>query len=218
MTVQANPPSSLPAEGDILVWPNEPQQLFLLMHEAGQRPADWQTLAQELARNFAQGAVVLLAEQAASSPALKGAAAAQALYERVRQWQAHAGLGFECTACIAQGAAAHTAITAAALHADLCARLFAVEGQALTEALSISDRTCLHWLQGDADVDALGLVREAVRQLQALRADCTLEVLSAAEADQAAATRQRILHLLQNYVPRRIWREALAHAQALDSD
>ncbi len=94
----------LPATSDVVAaWPQGPQQLFLLLHGADQRPADWLPLAQAIAHHFPQGLVAALATPAALLHGSDGVpthmpAAVEALHQRVRHWQTHASLGFERTA------------------------------------------------------------------------------------------------------------------------
>ncbi len=215
----------LPATSDVVAaWPQGPQQLFLLLHGADQRPADWLPLAQAIAHHFPQGLVAALATPAALLHGSDGVpthmpAAVEALHQRVRHWQTHASLGFERTALITEGIAASTALRAVMHHADLCARLFAVGGQLDGYAALISDQTSLHWLHGadDAGIPPVR-ARETVQQLQALDVDVTLDILPGNCTASAPALQQRVLALLQGPVPRRLWREALASAGTLEDD
>ncbi|MDO5653463.1 MAG: hypothetical protein Q4G39_05105 [Brachymonas sp.] len=218
MTNSDNASPMLPAAGDVVVaWPQEPQQLFLILHGAAQTPAHWQALAQDLAQHFPQGLVVAL-----STPAvlLQGEvdlpaelpAATNALRALVQNWQTHTGLGFERTALIATGMAASTALHAVAAHADVAARLFAVGGK-LAQPLPIAADTTLHWLHGASDAS----MREeqahtTAQQLRALDVDFTLDVLPGSCTVCTADLQQRVLHLLQNHVPQRLWREAMKAA------
>ena len=218
-TPEAAAPTPLPAAGDwVVAWPQEPQQLFVLLHGAGQQPADWQALAQTLAQHFPQGLVAVLATPAAvlqSASAMPAAVAAlQAVLQR---WQAHTGLNFARTALVAQGVAASVALQAAMQEADICARLFAVGGHLPEQATPLSEQTSLHWLHGDADMPA-DQARALGQRLQTLDVDFTLDVLvqTTSTAD-TPALQQRIVHLLQNHVPRRLWREALASASMQDA-
>ena len=214
----------LPATGDVVAaWPQEPQQLFLLLHGADQHPADWLPLAQTIAHHFPQGLVAALATPAALLHGSGGEptdmpAAVEALHNQVRRWQAHTGLGFERTALIAQGMAASTALRAIMHHADLCARLFAVGGQLDGQAAPISNQTSLHWLHGEDDAGIPpARTRETAQHLQALDVDLTLDILPGNSTASTPALQQRVLALLQGHVPRRLWREALASAGALDN-
>lgn len=204
----------------IAAWPPEPQQLFLLLPGESALAEAWQTLAQNLAQTFEQGAVAVLAlpaEMAQATPHQPAAVAA--LRQLVQQWQARAGLDFARTAIIAQGAVASLVMRAVMQHADMCARLFAVDGHLPEQATPIAEHTCLHWLHARdaAEGPSTEQVREWGQRLQALDVDFTLDVLeNSAAASQAPELQQRILHLLQNHVPRRLWREALASAGSLD--
>lgn len=204
----------------IAAWPTEPQQLFLLFPSEPTLADDWKELAHSLAQHFAQGAVVVLAgpaEIAAPSTSHQPATVAS-LRQLVQQWQARAGLDFARTGIIAQGTAASLAMQAVMQHEDICARLFTVGGQLPKQASPIAEHTCLHWLHArDGDTPSAEQAREWGQRLQALDVDFTLDVLeSQAAATCAPELQQRILHLLQNHVPRRLWREALASAEALD--
>jgi phospholipase/carboxylesterase len=213
----------LPATGDVVAaWPREPQQLFLLLHGADQCPADWLPLAQAIAHHFPQGLVAALATPAvllcgSDDVPTRMPAAVEALRERVRRWQAHTGLRFDRTALITQGMATSTALRAIMHHADLCARLFAVGGQLDGHASPISDQTSLHWLHGEDDAGIPPMrARETAQHLQALDIDLTLDILPGSCTVSSPALQQRVLALLQGHVPRRLWREALASAGALD--
>lgn len=217
---KSTPPSKETACADaasdwIAAWPPEPQQLFLLL-PADAAHAGWRELAQSLSQTFAQGAVAILALPAEIAQAEKSRqpAAVAALRQLVQHWQARAGLDFARTALIAQGQAASVAIQAVMQHADMCARLFALGGSLPQQAMPISEHTSLHCLheQDDASVSA-GQARELGQRLQMLDADFTLDVLPGDGATVCSpAMQQRVLHLLQNHVPRRLWREALASA------
>ena len=143
-------------------------------------------------------------------------AAVDALRALLRRWQAHAGLDFTRTAVVAQGQAATVALQAAMQHADVAARLFALGGRLPEQAAPLSEQTSLHCVYGQHDAGITADEARAIGQrLQALEADFTLDVLP----DQTVAAdtpdlRQCILHRLQNHVPRRLWREALASAAA----
>ena len=213
----------LPATGDLIAaWPQEPQQLFLLLHGAGQLPADWLPLAQAIARLFPQGLVASLATPVALLRGIDNKpsdmpTAVEALHERVRCWQTHTGLGFDRTALITQGMAASAALRAIMRHADLCARLFAVGGQLDGRAALISEQTSLHWLHGDKDASlSLAHARETAQHLQALDVDFTLDLLPGSCTADTPVLHQRVLELLQGHMPRRLWREALASAGALE--
>ncbi|MDO4794628.1 MAG: hypothetical protein Q4A28_01620 [Brachymonas sp.] len=204
----------------IAAWPSEPQQLFLLLPGEATQADDWQALAHSLAQTFAQGAVAVLAlpadmAQAKADPA----AAVAALRQLVQQWQARAGLDFARTALIAQGQLASIAMQAVMRHVDLCARLFAVGGHLPEQTMPIAEHTCLHWLHvQDESGPSAEQAHEWGQCLQALDVDFTLDVLeSSAVTAGPPELQQRILHLLQNHVPRRLWREALASANALDA-
>ena len=218
-TPEVAAPTPLPAAGDLVAaWPQEPQQLFVLLHGAEQQPADWQALAQTLAQHFPQGLVAVLATPAA---VLQGAgampAAVAALQAVLQRWQAHTGLNFARTALVAEGAADSVALQAAMQEADICARLFAVGGNLPEQATPLSEQTSLHWLHGDADMPA-DQARALGQRLQTLDADFTLDVLEQVTSTaDTLALRQRIVHLLQNHVPRRLWREALASASMQDA-
>ena len=219
-TPEVAAPTPLPAAGDLVAaWPQEPQQLFVLLHGAEQQPADWQALAQTLAQHFPQGLVAVLATPAAvlqSASAMPAAVAAlQAVLQR---WQAHTGLNFARTAVVAQGVAASVALQAAMQEeAHICARLFAVGGHLPERATPLSEQTSLHWLHGEADIPA-DQARALGQRLQTLDADFTLDVLEQVTSTaDTLALRQRIVHLLQNHVPRRLWREALASASMQDA-
>ena len=145
-------------------------------------------------------------------------AAVAALQAVLQRWQAHIGLNFARTAVVAQGVAASVALQAAMQEeAHICARLFAVGGHLPEQATPLSEQTSLHWLHGEADIPA-DQARALGQRLQTLDADFTLDVLEQVTSTaDTLALRQRIVHLLQNHVPRRLWREALASANMQDT-
>ena len=113
--------------------------------------------------------------------------------------------------------AASAALRAIMRHADLCARLFAVGGQLDGRAAPISEQTSLHWLHGDKDTSlSLAHARETAQHLQALDVDFTLDLLPGSCTADTPVLHQRVLELLQGHMPRRLWREALASAGALE--
>ncbi len=216
MSQNTSSPQSL-AEGDLLIAaPQEPQQLFVIVPGASQPAAHWQALAQHIARHFPQAAVAIVAAPQVVQGTTNMPAAVDALRALLRRWQAHAGLDFTRTAVVAQGQAATVALEAAMQYADVAARLFALGGHLPEQAAPLSEQTSLHCVYGQHDA---GMTPDGAREigqcLQALEADFTLDVLP----DQTVAAdtpdlRQCILHRLQNHVPRRLWREALASAAA----
>ena len=215
------PPTSsalLPAPGDVVAaWPEQGQQLFLLLHGSGQTPADMLPLAHALAQQFAQGVIATLAVPAAmvQNPGVHPAAIA-ALQQVVCAWQAHAGLGPERTALFCHGTTANTALAAVMHDAHLCARLFALGGDLPALPPAMHQHTTLHWVhaQGNAAASAV----QAAEALKALGADITLDVLPESFAPDSPALREWALFLLQNHVPLRLWREALASAQGGHAD
>ncbi len=214
------PPSSaqLPAPGDVVTaWPEQGQQLFLLLHDAGQTPADMLPLAHALAQQFAQGVVATLAVPSAMEQnAGAHPAATAALQQVVCAWQAHTGLGPERTALFCHGTTASTALAAVMRDVHLCARLFALGGDLHTLPASMHQHTTLHWVHAHGNQAASAI--QAAEALKALDADITLDVLPESFTPASPALQQWMLFLLQNHVPLRLWREALANAQAGSAD
>ena len=224
---------TVPAPSDIVVaWPEAPQLLFLLFHAAGEQPASLLPLAQRLAAQFPQGVVACVAAPHAWDEgagfqwySLRGLTAGN-LRERtqpalaefaatVRAWQQQCGLGPERTAIVAHGQSAILGLEALAQLPPFCARLFAIGGHFVTLPAHLHDQTSLHWLHGrlDATVPYQAAI-EAAAHLKALDADFSVDVFADTAAGLTDEMGDRIVHLLQNHVPQRMWREAMASAGA----
>lgn len=227
----------VPAAHDVIVaWPEQPQQLFLLLHGLGQAPADMLPLAQRLARQFPQGLVACLAAPEAHEGgegyqwyALQGVTeqnrieritpALQQLVQRVQAWQQHAGTGAERTALVCYSQAAILGLEAVARHPHFCARLFAIGGRYAELPASVHAHTTLHWLHGKQDSTVpYHHAIDAAHHLKALDADFSVDVYADAGHAITQEMEDRVLHLLQNHVPQRLWREALAGAGMDEAD
>lgn len=220
---------TVPAPHDLIAaWPEQPQQLFLLFHGLGQKPAAMLPLARRLVRQFPLGVVASIAAPHAweegdgfqwYSP--RGVTednrpqriqpALQEFVATVQAWQHHSNLGPECTALVCYSQAAIVGLEAVAQRLPLCARLFAIAGRFARLPAALPDHTTLHWLHGEQDkVIARDAALAAADRLTAIGADFSLDLYPEAGHELTEAMELRVLHLLQNHVPQRLWREAMS--------
>ncbi len=222
-------PVTVPAPNDVVVaWPEDPQQLFLLLHDAGQKPGAMLPMAQQLAQEFPFGIVACVAAPHMHDEGegfqwysqrgerddnrLQRLLPARIEFEATLQaWQQNSGLGADRTALVAFGQSATLALEAVVASEAIAARLFAIAGRfaVLPEAMHL--QTSLHWLHGKADEHMpYHAAVEAGYRLRELDADFSVDVFPDTGHALTEEMRQRIVHLLRNHIPLRIWREALA--------
>ena len=221
-------PVTVPAPNDVMVaWPEQPQQLFLLLHGAGQRPAAMREMAQQLADAFPDGLVACLAaphqhddgegfqwysERGENDENLleRVLPARDELMRTLQAWQQASGLGPERTALVAFGQSGMLALEAVVASEAVATRLFAVACRFATLPDAMHVQTTLHWLHGKADTQLpFQAATEAAYRLRALDADFSVDIYPETGHEFSAEMQQRVLHLLRNHVPLRIWREAM---------
>ena len=229
-------PVTVPAPHDLITsWPEQPQQLFLLFHGAGQKPSDMLDMAQRLSRQFPQGVVACVAAPHAydegegfqwyshrgesdENRAERLLPARLELSATVRAWQRHTGLGPERTALLCFAQSATVALEAVAAEQDLAARLFAVAGRFDRLPEQMHQHTCIHWMHGkDDEVMPYQAAVEAGYRLRDLDADFSVDVFPETGHCVTEEMEQRIFHLLANHAPLRLWRQAMAEAGQPDT-
>ena len=232
-------PVTVPAPNDVVVaWPEQPQQLFLLLHGAGQRPAAMLDMAQQLADSFPDGLVACIAAphqhddgegfqwysergENDDNRLERVLPARDELMRTLQAWQQTCGLGAERTALVAFGQSAMLALEAVVASEQVAARLYAVAGRFATLPEAMHLQTSLHWLHGRHDTRMpYQAATEAGYRLRALDCDFTVDVFPDTGHEFSAEMQERLLHLLRNHVPLRIWREAMQQSgqPAADDD
>ena len=223
---------TVPAPNDVVVaWPDTPQQLFLLLPDAGQNPHDILAMAQRLAGTFTQGAVAIVAPPHSCDEGGEGfqwfsqrgeddsnrvqrlQAAQPEFLATVQAWQQRTGLPAERTALLAFGQSGMLALEAVAQSHQVAARVFAIGARYAQLPPAMHQHTTLHWLHGKEDeVVPYHAATEAGYHLRSLDADFTVDVFAETGRALTSEMQDRVLHLLQNHVPLRIWREAMTQA------
>lgn len=224
-------PVTVPAPHDVITaWPEDPQQLFLLFHGAGQKPLDMLSMAQQLVRQFPQGIVACVAAPHAfdegegfqwysqrgendDNRAGRLLPARLEMAATIRAWQRHSGLGPERSALLGFAQSATVALEAVVAEEDLAARLFAIAGRFVTLPQRVHLHTSIHWLHGKRDeVVPYQAAVEAGYHMRDLDSDFSVDVYADAGHAINEEMEQRVLHLLANHVPLRLWRQAMASA------
>lgn len=188
----------------IVAHPNHAQQLFVLLHDANGQPHNCLGLAQHLQNTFPHAVII-----AAATPKvlLQEHNTNAALLQFLTYWWLATGLNATHTALICQGETAHQILYAAS-QPLLCARLFTVGNCIPYEAIKLPEHTTLHCLYPKGSSCPNTITQASEKLLQA-NIDCTLDALAQPCTYDTNAVQMRIVHLLQNHVPQRLWREAM---------
>ena len=177
--------------------------LFALLPDVGQPLDELQAFGQRIARSFPHAAVVCLPAETSAT----------ALWQQLQQWQAQMGVNHERTCVVALGQSGTAALDVAVAHEAAIARLYVVGSRfsALPDSMHLN--TCVHMLHGKADpVMPFQAATEAGAHLRTLDADFTVDVYPMTGREFTDEMQERILHLLQNHVPKRLWKEAMAQS------
>jgi phospholipase/carboxylesterase len=221
----------LPAEGA------PPQLLFLLLHGLGQTARHMAPLAERLAREYPDAAILGLdAPQGFDglpghpagfqwfstqglTEALRIERVAQALPALVRQVRSltgRFGLGWERTALAGFSQGAIMALEAVQSEARLAGRVMAFSGRHATAPEHAPADTTVHLFHGMADtvVPAAAAVDSAQR-LVALGGDVTADVLPGIAHELHPVLVDKALVQLRTFIPKKVWREAMSEAPVL---
>ncbi|MGV8804627.1 MAG: esterase [Polaromonas sp.] len=198
---------------ELLPGAERPQQLFVLLHDAGGEASDMLALGNHLADAFPQAAVLL--PQGLAGPASDTddadadalAARVQVLADFLRAQQQRLGALPCATALAGFGAGATLALALVNAHDGLGGRVLAFGGCYATLPAVASELTTLHLLHGQNDaVVPVERIRFDYGHLMALGADATLDVASAVGHELHPALMDQAVTRLQTCVPLRFWK------------
>jgi phospholipase/carboxylesterase len=202
-------------------------QLILLFHGVGGEPQDLAPLAQRLAGEFPQAAVVCVAgpvdcdlgrgyqwfsiQGISDTNRPERVAAAMPMFERqVRQWQQMSGVSVDATALIGFSQGGIMALESSGLADRLSGRVLSIAGRFARLPETAPPLITFHLFHGKADsVVHYSNTVIAAEALVRLGADITADVIPflAHEIDEEVTS--LIVERLKGYVPKRIWDEAM---------
>ena len=218
---------SLPAQGQ------KPQLLFVLLHGVGMEAAQMAPLDAALRAQYPQAAVVSLnaphgfdrgegrgfqwfssTDIDDDNRAARVAAALPPLVARVRAWAAHFELDWPLVALAGFSQGGIVALEAVQSEPQLAGRVIAIGGRYATLPEAAPDQVSVHLLHGMKDeVLPYRLVVDAAKQLMALGADVTADVLPGIGHELHPQLVDKAMEQLRTFVPARVWREAMKAAQ-----
>ena len=217
--------------------------LFLLFHGFGATAAAMAPLAARLAAEYPQAAVLGLdAPDSAASAAMAAEAAAgaagfqwfaahgvteanrpervaaalPAFIASVRRLSAHFELPWERTALVGFSQGAIMALEAVQAEPQLAGRVLAFSGRHATAPMHAPRDTTVHLLHGlDDRVVPCGPVIDSAQRLVALGGDVTADVLPGIAHELHPALIAKAVEQLRTFLPKKVWREALAEAPVI---
>ena len=214
--------------------------LFLLFHGFGATAAAMAPLAARLAAEYPQAAVLGLdAPDAAGGTAEAAdvaagcqwfaaqgvteanrpervAAALPAFIASVRRLSAHFELPWERTALVGFSQGAIMALEAVQAEPQLAGRVLAFSGRHATAPMHAPRDTTVHLLHGlDDRVVPCGPVIDSAQRLVALGGDVTADVLPGIAHELHPALMDKAVEQLRTFLPKKVWREALAEAPVI---
>lgn len=214
--------------------------LFLLFHGFGATAAAMAPLAARLAAEYPQAAVLGLdAPDAAGGTAEAAdvaagcqwfaaqgvteanrpervAAALPAFIASVRRLSAHFELPWERTALVGFSQGAIMALEAVQAEPQLAGRVLAFSGRHATAPTHAPRDTTVHLLHGlDDRVVPCGPVIDSAQRLIALGGDVTADVLPGIAHELHPALIDKAVEQLRTFLPKKVWREALAEAPVI---
>ena len=196
---------------ELLSSAEQPNPVFVLLHDAGGAAADMLALGNQLGDAFAQAAVLIPqgltgpASEADDAPAL--AARVQALVDFLHAQQQRLGVLPSHTALVGFGAGATLALALVSAHEGLVGRVLAFGGCYAVWPAAASELTTLHLLHGQNDaVVPVERIRQDYQHLMDLGADATLDVASAVGHELHPALMDQAVIRLKTCVPLRLWK------------
>jgi phospholipase/carboxylesterase len=220
----------LPAEGP-------PELLYLLFHGVGAQAAHMAPLAQRLAQEYPQAAV-LCVNAPERYDAIAGetdgrqwfsirrldddnrrervAAALPRFVATVRAMQQRFGVAWECTALAGFSQGAVMALEAVQAEPRLAGRVLAFSGRHATAPSHVPTDTTVHLFHGMADavIPAAAAVDSAQTLLE-LGADVTADVLPGIGHTLDPRLIDKAIDQLRTFLPKKVWRAAMSEAPVL---
>ena len=221
-----------------------PDLLYLLFHGVGSGAAHMAPLAQRLAQEYPQAAVLCVdgpeaydavfsdgrhAEPSVSverqwfsirrlddaNRASRVAAALPAFIGVIRSLQQRFGIGWERTALAGFSQGAVMALEAVQAEPQLAGRVLAFAGRHVAAPTHAPADTTVHLFHGLADaVIPHAAVVESARGLMALGGDVTADVLPGIGHALDPALIDKAIDQLRSFLPKKVWREAMRVASS----
>jgi len=213
-----------------------PDLLFLLFHGVGATARDMAPLAQRLAAEYPQAAVLCIdapdpfdgapggggrqwfsvrGVTEADRP-LRVAAAMPRFVATVRALQQRFGMDGPRTALVGFSQGAIMALEAVQAEPALAGRVLAFSGRHARPPDHAPQDTCVHLLHGlDDPVLPPGPAIDAAQRLVALGGDVTADVLPGIGHELHPRLVERAIGQLRSFLPKKAWREAIGEAPVL---
>ncbi|HEX3138546.1 MAG TPA: esterase [Rhizobacter sp.] len=213
----------LPATGPV-------ELLFLLFHGVGQEAAAMTPLAQRLAAEYPQAAVVCLNAPDAcdngvgwqwldprgigdSNRAERVAQALPRFIATVRAVQQQFGLPWERTALAGFSQGAVLSLEAVQAEPALAGRVLAFSGRHATPPVHAPHDTTLHFFHGLRDVVIPPAPAvDSAQRLVALGGDVTADVLPGIGHELHPLLMDKAIEQLRTFLPKKVWRDAVSEA------
>lgn len=213
-----------------------PQLLFLLFHGVGGQAQNMVSLAQRLASEYPQAAVLCIDAPDAFDVApgsggrqwfsIQGideanrpariAATLRRFVAQVRALQQHFDLDWPRTALVGFSQGAIMALEAVQSEPRLAGRVLAFSGRHATAPMHAPEDTTVHLFHGLADrVMPPGPAIDSAERLVALGGDVTCEALPGIGHELHPALVDKAMAQLRTFLPKRMWREALSEAPVI---
>jgi len=213
-----------------------PDLLFLLFHGVGANAQNLAPLAQRLAREYPQAAVLAIDAPDAFDAAPAGAGrqwfSIQGITEAnrparvaatlprfvatVRALQQRFAIDWPRTALIGFSQGAIMALEAVQAEPALAGRVLAFSGRHATAPMHAPRDTCVHLLHGmDDRVVPPGPAIDSAERLVALGGDVTADVLPGIAHELHPRLVERAIEQLRSFLPKKAWREAIGEAPVL---
>ena len=202
-----------------------PKLLFLLFHGDGQSASSMTALAQSLAVEYPQSAVLCVNAPNGSTPPSDGkfwfagngcSTATEAIpnfIAMVRELQNRFNVGWEHTALFGFAQGATMALEAVQIEHALAGRVLAFAGRHNSAPTYAPEDTTVHFLHGLQDsVVAHRAAVDSAQRLVALGGDVTADVLPGIGHELHPALIAKAIEQLRTFLPKKVWREAAAQA------
>ena len=222
--------SHLPSSGEVAL-------LFPLFHGVGANASHMAPLAERLAAEFPQAAVVCVDGPQpfdAGAPGSGGfqwfsvqgvtesnraervAQALPGFVAMVRALQQRFGVSWQCTALAGFSQGAIMALEAVQAEPHLAGRVLAFSGRHATAPMHAPLDTTVHLLHGmDDRVIPPGPAIDSAERLVALGADVTADVLPGIAHQLHPRLMDRAIEQLRTFLPKKVWRQVLSEAPVL---
>lgn len=226
---------AMPATALAHLPPSGPTELvFLLFHGVGAEASDMTPLAQRLAAEYPQAAVVCLNAPDAfdgipgggtgwqwfsvlgvneANRAERVAAALPRFVATVRAVQQQFGLPWERTALAGFSQGAIMALEAVQAEPALAGRVLAFSGRHATQPVHAPHDTTLHFFHGMVDtVIPPGPAVDSAERLVALGGDVTADVLPHIGHELHPLLMDKAIEQLRTFLPKKVWRDVMSEA------